>query len=99
MAVGVCGGVRWEGAARLCCPFRNLHMPLRLGYSSLTPTYLPHYCHCPWGSGREGGEGGRGGYPLRFLSKLFRCRAVFVPWSFQLRLGLLCLLLVLVLVG
>ena len=42
---------------------------------------------------------GAGGYPLQFLSKLFRCWAVFVLRTFQLLLGLLCLLLVLVLVG
>ena len=40
-----------------------------------------------------------GAYPLQFLSELFRCRAVFVLRTFQLRLGLLCRLLVLVLVG
>ena len=67
-----------------------------LAHACLPTTLLP----LPVGQ-RQGGEGrgGEGGSPLRFLSKLFRCRAVFVPWLFQLRLGLLCLLLVLVLVG
>ena len=66
----------------------------------LTHAYLPTtLLPLPVGQRQGGGGGGEGGYPLRFLSKLFRCRAVFVPWSFQLRLGLLCLLLVLVLVG
>ena len=61
----------------------------------LTHAYLPTTL-LPVGQWQGGGKGR---YPLRFLSKLFRCRAVFVPWPFQLRLGLLCLLLVLVLVG
>ena len=84
----------------------------------LTHAYLPTtLLPLSVGQRQGGGEGGRGGTPFGsclsysvvgcwavFVPWSFQLRlgllwAVFVPWSFQLRLGLLCLLLVLVLVG
>ncbi len=81
--------------------------------TSLLPFPKSPDAHCAWGAphsrlpipttllplpmGQRQGGGGKGG-TLRFRSKLSRCQVVFVLLSFQLRLGLLCLLPVLVLV-
>ena len=52
--VGVIGTV---GSSTPLLPYPRPPYATALGvlqYSSLTPTYLPHYYHCPWGSGKEG---------------------------------------------
>ena len=51
--VGVIGTV---GSSTPLLPYPRPPYATALGvlqYSSLTPTYLPHYYHCPWGSGKE----------------------------------------------
>ena len=52
--VGVIGTV---GSSTPLLPYPRPPYATALGvlqYSSLTPTYLPHYYHCPWGSGKGG---------------------------------------------
>ena len=52
--VGVIGTV---GSSTPLLPYPRPPYATALGvlqYSSLTPTYLPHYYHCPWGSGNGG---------------------------------------------
>jgi hypothetical protein len=94
LAVGVCGCS--VGSSTPLLPFPKSPHPTAPGLF-LTHAYLPTTLQ-PFPVGQRQ-RGGGGGYPLPLLSKLFRCRVVFVLRTFQLRLGLLCLLLALVLVG